>query len=223
MTPAQKRISTPDDLQRANELNNFYLRFETQEFSFEGKNILETINATEQDVRLVVEPKVVRLHFKNLCTKKATGPDGISAFLLKTCADELTPAWSPIFQKSVDSHVIPTLWKKSVITPVPKKPCPKVNNDFRPVALTSIVMKCFEKIMVSFLKQDVGVFLDPFQFAYRQGRGTDDAISSISHLVRKHLEDPRAYAHILFVDFSSAFNTIQPHMLIQKLKHMNVN
>ena len=148
MMPAQKRISTSVDLQKANELNDFYLRFETRDFSLERKNILETIAVTEQDVRLVIEPKAVRLHFKNLCTKKATGPDGISAFLLKTCADELTPAWFPIFQKSVDSHVIPTLWKKSVITPVPKKPCPKVNNDFRPVALTSIVVKCFERIMV---------------------------------------------------------------------------
>lgn len=74
-----------------------------------------------------------------------------------------------------------------------------------------------------FLKQEVGVFLDHFQFAFRQGRGTDDAINSISHLVSKHLEDPKAYACILFVDFSSALNMLQPHMLIQKLKHMNVN
>jgi len=94
MTPAQKRISTPDDLQRANELNDFYLRFETQDFSFKGKNILETITATEQDVRLVVEPKVVGLHFKNLCTKKAMGPDGIYAFFVKRRADELTPPFS---------------------------------------------------------------------------------------------------------------------------------
>ena len=65
--------------------------------------------------------------------------------------------------------------------------------------------------------------MDPFQFAYRPGRGIDDAINSISHLVSRHLEEPIAYARILFVDFSSAFNTLQPYMPIQKLKHMNVN
>lgn len=47
---------------------------------------------------------------------------------------------------------------------------------FRPVALTSVVMKCFEKYM------EVNSELDPFQFAYRQGRSTDDAIHSITHL-----------------------------------------
>ncbi|KAF7645306.1 hypothetical protein LDENG_00206710 [Lucifuga dentata] len=78
-------------------------------------------------------------------------------------------------------------------------------------------MKCFEKCVVAMLKEDVNS-LDPLQFAYRQGRGTDDAINSIVHLVLKHLEDPRAYARMLFIDFSSAFNMIQPFILIQKLK-----
>jgi len=30
--------------------------------------------------------------------------------------------------------------------------------------------------------------LDPLHFAYRQGRGTEDAINSIIHLILKHLE-----------------------------------
>lgn len=44
--------------------------------------------------------------------------------------------------------------------------------------------------------------------AYRHHRDTDDAISSIVHMVIKHLENPKAYARLLFVDFSSAFNTL---------------
>ena len=47
----------------------------------------------------------------------------------------------------------PSPMEKDLSLPVPKKPCPKENdNNFRPVALTSIVMKCFEKYMVSLLK-----------------------------------------------------------------------
>lgn len=68
-------------------------------------------------------------------------------FLLSTFAEELTPAWCPIFQQSLDSHTVLASWKKTVITPVPKKPCPTDNNDYRPIALTSIVMKCLEKKM----------------------------------------------------------------------------
>lgn len=131
--------------------------------------------------------------------------------------------WCPIFQKSVDLHTVPTLWKKSILVPIAKKNCPTENNDFRPVALTSTVMKCFEKYMVSMLKLGVNPALDPYQFAYRHSRATDDAIASITHLTVKHLENPQAYVRILFADFSSAFNTLQPHLLISKLMQMNVN
>ncbi len=118
---------------------------------------------------------------------------------------------------------MPTLWQKAIITPVPKKSCPQENNDFRPIALTSVVMKCMEKLIVSQLKLEVCPQLDPYQFAYKRHRGTDDAINSLVHLVIKHLENPRAYAKLLFVDFSSAFNTLQPHILLKTMQQMNVN
>ncbi len=46
------------------------------------------------------------------------------------------------------------MWKKSLIIHVPKMPRPVDNNDFRPIALTSVVMKCFEKCMVSMLREN---------------------------------------------------------------------
>lgn len=42
------------------------------------------------------------------------------------------------------------------------------------------------------------------------------------HFISKHLEETKAYVRILFIDFSSAFNNVQPHLLLQKLKDMNV-
>ena len=38
-----------------------------------------------------------------------------------------------------------------------------------------------------------------------------------------HLETPASFARILFLDFSSAFNTMQPHLLCQKLLDANVH
>ena len=58
------------------------------------------------------------------------------------------------------------------------------------------------------LKTDVASCLDPLQFAYRQGWSTEDAVISVTHLISKHLVDPKAYAHVLFADFSSPFNTL---------------
>ena len=50
-----------------------------------------------------------------------------------------------------------------------------------------------------------------------------DAVNSVVHLILKHLDKPKAYARLLFIDFSLAFNLIQPHTLLSKLKQMNVN
>ncbi|KAF7643944.1 hypothetical protein LDENG_00230620 [Lucifuga dentata] len=84
-------------------------------------------------------------------------------------------------------------------------------------------MKCFERVIGNMLKSEVASNMDPLQFAYRRGRSTEDAVISVTHLISKHLEDPKAYARVLFADFSSAFNTLQPHLLIQKLNEMHVN
>ena len=53
--------------------------------------------------------------------------------------------------------------------------------------------------------------------AYRAGRSVDDAVSLLMHNVLQHLDSPRKYARIIFIDFSSAFNTIVPSLLHQKL------
>ncbi len=65
--------------------------------------------------------------------------------------------------------------------------------------------------------------LDPLQFAYRPNRSTDDAISSTLHLARTHLENKDSYVTMLFIDFSSAFNTIIPQQLINKLNLLGLN
>lgn len=77
--------------------------------------------------------------------------------------------------------------------------------------------------MIRRLRTDVQPALDKYQFAYTVNRSTGDAIATIMHLVLKHLENPAGYDRLLFVDFSSAFNLIQPHILLEKLNRLNVN
>ena len=95
-------------------------------------------------------------------------------------------------------------------------------NDYRPVALTSVVMKSFEKLVLAHLKDITGPLLDPLQFAYRANRSVDDAVNIGLHYVLQHLDRPGTYVRILFVDFSSAFNTIIPNLLLPKLTQLSV-
>ena len=84
-------------------------------------------------------------------------------------------------------------------------------------------MKCPERLLLRRTSTETSQFQDPHQFAYRRNRSTEDAILTLVHHAQKHLDTPKTSARILFLDFSSAFNTIQPHILLQKLRAMLVN
>ncbi len=64
--------------------------------------------------------------------------------ILKLCSDQLAAVFTMIFNVSLAESVIPTCFKKSIIIPVPEKPRSACVNDYHPVALTSVVVKCFE-------------------------------------------------------------------------------
>ncbi len=83
-------------------------------------------------------------------------------------------------------------------------------------------MKSFEKLVLAHLKDITGPSLDPLQFAYRANRSVDDAVNMGLHYVLQHLDRPGTYVRILFVDFSSAFNTIIPNRLLPKLTQLSV-
>ncbi len=51
----------------------------------------------------------------------------------------------------------------------------------------------------------------------------EDAKLFVLNTLYKHLEKPDAHARLLFADFSSAFNKMQPHILMERLaSHLNL-
>ncbi|KAK3556665.1 hypothetical protein QTP70_011932 [Hemibagrus guttatus] len=171
---------------------------------------------------LTIKEEEVNRLFKRLNTRKATGPDSVSPSLLKHCANQLSPVFTDIFNTSLETCHVPACFKTSAIVPVPKKTKITGLNDYRPVALTSVVMKSFERLVLSYLKDIADPLLDPLQFAYRANRSVDDAVNMALHFTLQHLDSPGSYVRILFVDFSSAFNTIVPALLRDKLFQLNV-
>lgn len=56
-------------------------------------------------------------------------------------AKQLNTPFHYIFNKSLEAQLVPEVWKDAVVVPVPKSNTPKTLNDFRPVALTSVVIR----------------------------------------------------------------------------------
>ncbi|KAI3368241.1 hypothetical protein L3Q82_007961 [Scortum barcoo] len=119
---------------------------------------------------------------------------------------------------SLELGRVPQLWKTSCIVPVPKTPHPKELNSYRPVALMSHLMKTLERLVLVHLRPLVSSFMDPLQFAYQPDIGVDDAVIYLLHTSLTHLEKAGSTVRIMFFDFSSAFNTIQPRLLWDKLQ-----
>ncbi len=112
----------------------------------------------------------------------------------------------------------------SVIIPVPKNNKPSCLNDYRPVALTSIIMKVFERLVKNYICSSIPDTLDPLQFDYRPNRSTDDAISHILHSSLTHIDSKNGnHVRLLFIDYSSAFNSIVPSKLTSKLIDLGYN
>ncbi len=82
--------------------------------------------------------------FRESKRRKAPGPDSVSPVCLKSCADQLAPIFTQIFNRSLELCEDPSCFKRSTIILVPKKPKITGLNEYRPVALTSVVMKSFE-------------------------------------------------------------------------------
>jgi gmma-aminobutyric acid receptor subunit gamma/cGMP-dependent protein kinase 2 len=110
----------------------------------------------------------------------------------------------------------------ATIVPVPKKAKIPELNDYHPVALTSVIMKCFERLVKDHNTSTVPVTLDPLQFAYRTNRSIDDAITITLHTALSHLDKRNTYVRMLFIDYSSAKNTTVPSKLIIKLEALGL-
>ena len=87
-------------------------------------------------------------------------------------------------------------------------------------------MKCFERLIMAHINTIIPDNLDPLQFAYRPSRSTDVTISCNLYCIpdcRSPLEKRNTYVRIMFIDYSSVFNTIVPSKLITKLRTLGLN
>ena len=128
--------------------------------------------------------------------------------VLKECADRLACVLTDIFNTLLDQAKLLACFKTASIVPAPKKTTISSANNFRPLGLTPIMMKCFERLVQHHITS-----MPPHQ----PNRSTEDTISSALHLSPAHLEEKNTHVRMLFLEFSSAFNTIIPQRLVEKL------
>ena len=188
---------TVDDGQTyADELNDFYARFDADSTPDENKQFKIDNLTSFLDDTPTFEVGDTRRVFNSLKVNKSHGPDNVTPKVLKTCSSQLAVPFTNIFNLSISHHKLPLIWRTSEIVPVPKKQKVTTLNDLRPVALTSVLVKCLEKLVLRILLPFIEPFQDPYQFAYKSKRSVDDAVSVFltifMHILiyLKHIAEP---------------------------------
>ena len=61
---------------------------------------------------------------------------------------QLAPTITKVFNSSLKKQLVPCLWKLANITPIPKETPFETGNQLRPISLTNVIMKLFERVVV---------------------------------------------------------------------------
>ena len=160
----------------------------------------------------------------SLSSGAAAGPDGVPAILLKKCKFSLADALTLIFHKCLKAGAIPESLKKAFIIPVHKGGSRGMPANFRPVSLTSHIMKTFERVIRKVLVNhlEVNQKFNPNQHGFRARRSCLSQLLEHQDRILSILEEGHN-ADSIYLDFSKAFDKVDIGLLCHKLRDMGIS
>ena len=169
-----------------------------------------------------VTPHDTSIIISSLKNKKSD-INNIPVTLIKLVSQSLSTPLSNLFNQSLQNGIFPDCLKHANVIPLYKKgPKAEISN-YRPISLLSIFSKILEKQMkihlVKYLEQKS--ILSSHQFGFRNGLSTFDALNSLSKDLFNAL-DNRMSAITVYIDFKSAFDTINHAILLRKMEFYGI-
>ena len=76
-----------------------------------------------------------------------TDPLGMFPLFLKTTADVMSPRLSVVFRRLVRLGSFLACWRQANVTPIPKGPPFSSVANYRPISITSVLSKVFERLV----------------------------------------------------------------------------
>lgn len=177
------------------------------------------------NLRSIVNMKNLVWAIRGFKPYKSAGPDGIIPAQLQE-ALHLSCSWlGVIFRGCLMLGVIPDVWKQTKVVFIPKAgKCSHVKpKDFRPISLSSFVLKTFERLLDIHIRSNLPRnLLSSSQHAYMKGRSTETALYSIVEELENSLEK-KVFALGTFLDIEGAFNNILPAAILRSLRDLGVD
>lgn len=170
------------------------------------------------------EHEVFRL-LSSLQIHKSIGPDGISNFVLKNCAEELTRPLTMCIQKCLSSGVYPDCLKLARVAPIFKSGSKELCTNYRPISVLSSINKIYESIIAVRLKGFMKTknILYEHQYGFRETSGTGIAVTEAMDFIHGNLDKRDCkVVSALMLDLRKAFDSVSHTLLLRKLYVMGV-
>ena len=123
-----------------------------------------------------------------------------------------------MWQSSLDKGIIPDQLKRQYIAPIFKKGAKTDPANYRPVSLTSHVIKIFERVirkqLVSFL--ETNNLISNKQHGFRKGRSClTQLLGHFDNILQNHAKDIET--DVIYLDYAKAFDKVDHAILLKKL------
>lgn len=136
----------------------------------------------------------------------------------------LAPYLKTIYDGCLRLNYVPVLWREARVVFIPKagKRNPLYSKEYRPISLTSFLLKTLEKILDAYIRDKLpSASISKAQHAYTKGRSTETALHSLTAVIERTLEH-KEYALGVFLDISGAFNNVSYGAIVESLEAAQV-
>lgn len=213
-----------DENEIANEFNNFFVN------SIKELNeAVPNVDYTPNDTDLVEE----RFNFKPIsisdiknCVyelKNNTDEFNLNADVMLDCLMLVANPLADIINESFATGIFPDALKTATIIPIQKISGTTKINEFRPVNMLPLIEKIFEKLAYAQLNEYVinNALLVNHQSGFRGLHSCESAINDVLFEWKEAQNESKSIIAV-FLDLQRAFETIEPELLIDKLRKYGV-
>jgi hypothetical protein len=171
-------------------------------------------HAQEKDIREIIT---------ELKNTNAVGIDKIQTKHIKETKQNTAKAICKLVNAIIDNELWPENLKIQIIRPIYKKGSKEDINNYRPIALLSIIDKIVEKYLAFKIRDflDKQNLLSKVQFGYTKNKSTTDLITEINEQITNGLNEGK-YAGIILVDLQKAFDTFDKKILLRKCENLGL-
>ena len=176
---------------------------------------IDFTNDSSNDIDLSVAR--VKSVLDNLETYKAQGPDGKNGVVLKNCFKSLSYPLHKLFNVAYNTEYLLSEWKLANVVPFHKKDDKNKVVNYRPISLTSLVMKVFERILYDELLTRTQEKIDQRQHGFLKNKSCNSNLLTFTESIARSLYE-KIGIDVIYFNFAKAFDTVSHDLILQKLK-----